>query len=734
MPNESLNLYISIQSGSSERTLVSLADKTRSLDKETQELKQTTEGFAKASKSLMEEQTRLQSEMKASEKVVNELQKAYDEYGDEMMKLDLDQAIENHARLKAALVEVDTQLGANRKSYKETVEAIRKGELNGVGGNLGAGWGDMGGRFDLSDILDGLNIGEKLSDLAQNLGGAVLSSALGSDTGNLATSALTGALSGAVMGSIVPGIGTVIGTALGGAIGLGTGLISGGTKIFEAKDDAFKDYYGGLYEDVKGRSGEMVESGSTIAGGREQTRMAFAQRLGGEDEAREYLGRVETMAAKTNYDYDEITGYAKLLLNSYDPDAALDVLQSLSDATAGLNLSSSDVNMMISGLSQMRTTGKATQEYLNYFQERGVDVDQALADELGVDKSAVSGMVSKGQVGGEDAAAAILAFIEKEFGGLSDDLAGTYDAMVDNLGDLTASMEAEGGDAYNELRKEGIQAEMDALDGGLKEAMGEINAIMGENQARRENLEEQYMREALEAVLLGKEGSVFSEEENAKLAELSGQYAELKAQYDESGGTDAEAGAKLESLYEQTEALGKAYFENSDFVKTLNDIELDEITAIRENTAGLTNATEASYWLGQELSKGLASTNIVRSSDGAESASSYASRGDYATRNHKERSDSSWLASPRGSYANRGHAFGLDRVPYDEYPALLHEGERVLTAAQARTQDAGQWGGGAVQLTVTGNSFVGTGEEMAEQMWAVIVRRLEQEAVARAPK
>lgn len=258
---------------------------------------------------------------------------------------------------------------------------------------------------------------------------------------------------------------------------------------------------------------------------------------------------------------------------------------------------------------------------------------------------------------------------------------------------------------------------------------------MGENQARRENLEEQYMREALEAVLLGKEGSVFSEEENAKLAELSGQYAELKAQYDESGGTDGEAGAKLESLYEQTEALGKAYFENSDFVKTLNDIELDEIAAIRENTAGLTNATEASYWLGQELSKGLGSkTNPVL--DGALSLIDIpldwmATTFGGLTPEQVE-SAQNQLAVARASVGR--HAFGLDRVPYDEYPALLHEGERVLTAAQARTQDAGQWGGGAVQLTVTGNSFVGTGEEMAEQMWAVIVRRLEQEAVARAPK
>lgn len=715
MPNESLNIYLTAVDKASP-VLASITDKTKALDKESQQLQQTYEALQKANRSLIERKTELQRKLQEVNEEVKAARKSFQALGDEASSDAYEKAQEKQQKLRNEIAATTKALSENQKMYKENIEIIRKGSIEDQ-------------EMNLAKIANGMKnnqIGQLWSESIGEAFDVGLTSLMGTPAASLVSDTLSNAISGVSAGSIfgVPGM------IFGGLAGAASGLLSGGTKIFEAKDDAFKDYYGGLYEDVKGRSGEMVESGSTIAGGREQTRMAFAQRLGGKDEAREYLGRVETMAAKTNYDYDEITGYAKLLLNSYDPDEALDVLQNLSDATAGLNLSSSDVNMMISGLSRMRTTGKATQEYLNYFRERGVDVDQALADELGVDKSAVSGMVSKGQVGGEDAAAAILAFIEKEFGGLSDDLAGTYDAMVDNLGDLTASMEAEGGDAYNELRKEGIQAEMDALDGGLKEAMGEINAIMGENQARRENLEEQYMREALEAVLLGKEGSVFSEEENAKLAELSGQYAELKAQYDESGGTDAEAGAKLESLYEQTEALGKAYFENSDFVKTLNDIELDEIAAIRENTAGLTNATEASYWLGQELSKGRFAVKIDHGDV------------DYSTMIYTDDGGNLIYGSNAqlgdGYYDDGGnfrpYAFGLERVPYDEYPALLHEGERVLTAAQARAQDAAGESAGGIQLVVTGNSFSGTSEEMAEQMWAVIVRRLEQEAVARAPK
>lgn len=42
-------------------------------------------------------------------------------------------------------------------------------------------------------------------------------------------------------------------------------------------------------------------------------------------------------------------------------------------------------------------------------------------------------------------------------------------------------------------------------------------------------------------------------------------------------------------------------------------------------------------------------------------------------------------------------AYGLQRVPYDNFPALLHEGERVLTASEARTMSAGS-GGVTIQV------------------------------------
>ena len=202
---------------------------------------------------------------------------------------------------------------------------------------------------------------------------------------------------------------------------------------------------------------------------------------------------------------------------------------------------------------------------------------------------------------------------------------------------------------------------------------------------------------------------------------------------------DKDAGAELEALYEEAQTLGQAYFDNSDFMQKLNETELDEIEAIREATAGLQAATQASYDLSQALSRGL----IVRGGGGyPETAPAPGNTAD------AEAVMNQWRVNPEavtpeqlsaaqnaladGAAAARRNAFGLNRVPYDEYPALLHEGERVLTAAEARAQDAVS--GQPVAITITGNSFTGAPEEMADQMAQLLLQRLTQAGLAAAPK
>lgn len=709
MPKDSLSLYIDIQSGSSVRTLNSLADKTRALDKETQELNQTTEAFAKANSSLMKEQTRLQSEMKASQKTVNDLQKAYDEYGDELSKLKLDEAIENHAKLKSELAGVNSQINANQRTYKDYLETVRKGGMEEQGTGLG-------------DIAKGLfagQVGQMLSSSLGGLGQSVLTSAIGMPEASLISDTLSSTISGIAAGSVLG----VPGMAVGGLIGAASGLISGGTKIFEAKDDAFKEYYGGLYQDVSGRAGEMVEGGSTLASGRQTDRISFKTLFGDEDAANEYLDSLVDMSNRTPFLYDDLTAMSKTLATyGYNEKNILPLLQTIGDAGAALGMGTADMTAVAQALGRMKSSDKATLEYLNILNDRGIGAVGMLAEAKGVDQGTMYDMISEKKISGSEAVEIITAALKESYSGSMLEQSQTFAGIASTLEGLTQELENAGGEAYNALRESGKSAMVDAYGGELGDAIKEINAIMGENQARKENLQDQYMREVLDVVLNGRRGELWGTldaSQQGELSDLQEKYAYQMRRY-ENGDTDA--GAELESLYEQAQALGQAYFDNSDFVKTLNETERDEIDAIREATAGLSEATQATYALQQELSKGLA-VKIP-------SAFGYSSRGEYATRGQEESGLARGRVTERRDLQGNRHAFGLERVPYDGYPALLHEGEQVLTASEARTQERAA----PVQLTVTGNNFVGAPEELADQLWAIIVRKLEREQTAAAPK
>ncbi len=632
-------------------------------------------------------------EVKAAKKAYQELGDSVDEAQRAAAKANWEQAESNLRSLRQEYNLVERQVRATTREF-ENMSGVASRSQNRAGPGIMAQLGQAGAW-------------QMLGQTASQWANALAGSALGSAGGNLFSGALSGAGSGAAIGTMLggPGIGTAVGAALGGAVG----MLGGAAQNFESKDAAFKDYYGGLYEAVAQGTADMLSSGSAIAGSREQTQMAFAQRFGSDEAAAAYLARVQSMATKTNYSYDEITGYSKLLLNSYDPESVFGILGTLSDASAGLNLNTSDIQMFISGLSRMRTLGKATNEYLDYFSVRGVDAYAALGQSLGVDKSQISAMVTKGQIGGAEAAQAILDYIDQEFGGLSEKLAGTYDAMVNNLQDTMANLEAMGGTGYNSTRISGIQAQQDAYGGILGDAVGEINRIAGENKAYLENLSERYTREALSAVLLGQEATMFSNEDKLKLDEMREAFVLNSAAYEQG---NQEAGMKMEALKEQAEALATAAYQSSEQYLSLNNVEIDQISAIRDNTAAL-ESWRSNYEKNLEFTKGYAAS----SSNREQLLSGMPAQ---------------WQGAMHGQspYGISSNAYGLSRVPYDNYAAILHQGERVLTARQAREMDSGR-ASGPISVTVTGQWSV-RGESDLDAIGLAIANALERKLAAGA--
>ena len=299
-------------------------------------------------------------------------------------------------------------------------------------------------------------------------------------------------------------------------------------------------------------------------------------------------------------------------------------------------------------------------------------------------------MISKSQIKGQDAASIIQAGMEEKYGGAMAVMAETFSGLTSTLQDTMTEIHNARGEGYNETRASGIQSEIDAYGGALGSAVENVNRIAGENEAYMENLRDRYTRDALSAVLLGQTpSSLFDEKTQAALKEMQAEFLAASSEYESTG--SQEAGLKLDSLRQQTEALATLAYESSDQYQLVHQAELDQIEAIREITS-LLDGWKNEYETQQEYSKGLASSlqKVLDGLGGSQSRSSGAwkdSQGNYRD---------PYTGAVVGKASS--HAYGLGRVPYDGYAALLHEGERVLTARQAREADAG--GAGDVHITI----------------------------------
>lgn len=619
-------------------SLKSIAGNTKAFDKDMDELEASIRAYDKAQTALTDSLAELRKKLEASNSEVRDAKKAYRELNDEASKKALDEAIEKQADLQRQMAEtksvIDANTAAYKNMYKEAGVAASKMRnqpapsasehlsVNGVLSALGEA-----GAWDLA------------GDIAGQWAGALATSAGGSSASNLFSSALSTAGTGAAIGSMIaPGIGTAIGAGVGAV----AGLVSGAAANFEVEDQAFQSYVQEAVENQQSLLESDITSGSAIAGNREQKQMAFSTLLQSDEAAADYLEQVQEMAARTNYTYDEITSYAKSLVKPFGAERSLNILTTLSDTSAALSLNESDNSVLIAGLSRMRMTDKTTQEYLNYFSERGIDVYEALA-KWG-DAATVAEKVTDGQISGIEASDALLTYMEEQYGGLSAKMAETYQGMVDNLSDAEADAQAAYGEGYNEARKEGLQAQMDWLNSGV---MDEANRALGAWQAELENAKEQYERDAIAAMMETDEYQQAAAENNA--AEMGRLIMEAKIQAQNEYNASEGAQLALES-------------------------ELALAESIRNNTVSNEAYWNAGYTKGQEYSKGIAA-GMRANSTAQIDENVAASAGDFSVW---------WNGEPITSNSN---AYGLKRVPYDNYPALLHEGERVLTASEARTAD-----------------------------------------------
>lgn len=538
-------------------------------------------------------------------------------------------------------------LNAVTKEARNTEKELSKLE-NRSGGGGGGGAANFGKSVVQALAISGITDSAKqlLSQGATTLAG----SAFGNEGGMLFSNALSMATSGASAGFMVAGpAGALVGAGIGGLVGLGSGAL----QSYESRDSAFKSYVQDAVQEQLDAQSKSLTSGSTIAAGRETDKISFATLFGSQETADSYLSDLVSMANSTPFLYDDLTSMSKTLATyGYDADSILPVLQTIGDAGAALGQSTSDMNSVATAIGRMKSSNKTSLEYLNILNDRGIGAVGMLADAYGVDQGTMYSMISKGEIAGQDAARIILDALSDSFAGSMEAQSKTFSGITSTIEGLQQELDNAMGEGYNQTRMQGLEAQKEWLDGDNGQEMQEAYAAIGAWKASLENAKEQYIRDAMNDAM----GS-----EAYKTAEAEGDAAEMGRILMQ---------AKIAGMNEYNANEGK----DEELAQELSLIE-----SVRDDAALNSAYWDAGYTLGQEFSKGrTAATNEAM----VEEAWRLSGR-------TKGRHVTNWNA----------RAIGIDYVPYDNFPALLHEGEKVLTAGEARQEKNGV---GGIQIVING--------------------------------
>lgn len=281
--------------------------------------------------------------------------------------------------------------------------------------------------------------------------------------------------------------------------------------------------------------------------------------------------------------------------------------------------------------------------------------------------------------------------------------------LQSTLDDLYAENLNALGEGYNSKRKEGLQAEIDALSGEQGERLKEVYRSIGEWKAELENSKFEIKNDIMNAVMTGDA--------------LQLDYGDAQASIEQSVQQMQEeyrlAGDETGKILMQAQVLAMDAFNSSEDAQIALDAQRTLASNIRNDAAAKDEFWNGGHEMALEFNKGWAST--VHLSVPAPT---------YATNT----ASTIGVSGVTGGYLpGRGYAFGLERVPYDDYPALLHEGERVLTASQAREQDAAKTPASGGQIVITGNSFSVRDDSDIQKIAAELLHQIRLAQITRKP-
>ncbi|MCI1958591.1 MAG: tape measure protein [Clostridia bacterium] len=607
----------------------------------------------------------LKVDMFGAKTELKEAQKAFANVGDEASRLNLISAQANYDNIKDNLSAVSSTA---RQTQKDMTNLSRtQSQLENRASNLTRNTGNSTISF-----LQTAGFTKMIGDAMTGVASAAVGSAFGS-TGSTVFSNLLGSVS----------TGAALGGTAGAVAGLGVGAVKATTQLFSEQDDALKSTVQDNVNTVTQAQDDMLASGSLLAASREKNFVAFNTLLKGDTESAEDFNNALINIGRTPpFSYDLAVNLSKGLLGLGDTaDETIKKINGLADAAAALGWSDSDVQNAMTIFNRILMTGTITSRDLRTLGgSLNINAYDIIGKKYGIDATNDKALE---KLNVSDVVNAIYDYMNNTFKGAADSMSKTFEGMKGVVESYEDDMAAAMGKGYNKEKKIGFQEDINWYTGENGKKEEDANYDVGIWKASLENKKQSLMHQ--------NEASMFSSNE-------------YKKAFNEG---DA---LTIGKLMQEAKIKGMNEYKATDDYQLQLQASLSLIDDTTAMTAAKSDYWNAGYLMRKEYSKGFLS--VAFTDDIKNAADSILGM------NYPEEEKA------RTERAN-SHATGISYVPYNNYPAILHEGERVLTAGENRQYN------GKAGVTVTGNTFIVRKENDIDEIADKIANKLYRASVLR---
>lgn len=172
-----------------------------------------------------------------------------------------------------------------------------------------------------------------------------------------------------------------------------------------------------------------------VRGEFQKTEIAYSTMLGSSEKAKNLMGQMVSLAAKTPFSFQEVaTGAKQLLAFQVPANQVIDVLTRLGNISAGLGVPLSRINLVYG---QVMAKGRLMGDDLRQFTEAGIPMVAELAKKFNTTSAAITEMVSAGKIGFKDVQDVLFGLTNEGgmFYNLMEKQSASLSGKVANLGD-----------------------------------------------------------------------------------------------------------------------------------------------------------------------------------------------------------------------------------------------------------------------------------------------------------